>query len=117
MHTIPWEQPKRVAEANIVAELYHQCKIAGVKCYLAYKLGHCRFDAVIISHDRIIAIIEAKSWRRPHSIKEVVATKQYEKYSRLGPLLLYVTSFEDVVRRVREIKELIRDEAQMAGRQ
>ena len=94
--------PKRISEANIQAEFYSQCKSNNINVYHEYKYEECRFDAVIYEHDKIILIVEFKSYKRKR--KPNYETKQIQKYKKYNIPILIVGRMEDVKRTVNYIK-------------
>ena len=90
-------QPKRVAEANIQAELYRRLKELSITCYLEYKIKliNCttsrrkslRVDLLVLKNNKIVCLIEIKS----HRVKRefLSQTKQIQTYLSLGiPFIL-----------------------------
>ena len=75
-------QPKYLAEANIQAEIYLECKSQNIECYLEYRHENCRFDLVIVKNDSIIGIIEVK--KTHHATTKKKLKIQREKYKRFG---------------------------------
>jgi len=87
-------EPKRLAEANIQAEIYSRCKALGIQCYLEYKTVDCRFDVIIIKGGEITHIIECKSYARNNPKKE--NTKQIEKYKKFEVPILLCGRWDDI---------------------
>lgn len=59
-------KPRKLSEATLQAEFYHQCRLQGIECFLEYRAfwngkSGSRFDAVIIKDNQIKAIVELKS--------------------------------------------------------
>ena len=100
-------KPDRIAEANIQAEFYHQCKLNGIECYLEYKHEHSRFDAVIIQNDEIEFIIEFKSYKTDKAAK--LNTKQLDKYRKYGVQIFVITRMETVYLFVNQIQAILRN--------
>lgn len=92
----------RITEANIVAEFYHQCRVAGITCYLEYVLDHCRLDAVIVQGEKIVAIVEVKSYSADRPIN--MDTKQFGKYLSFRVPIFWITRFSQIRRVVGEIQ-------------
>jgi Holliday junction resolvase-like predicted endonuclease len=94
----------RPSEANIQAEIYHQCRLRDIPCYLEYKVKTenskgCRFDVVIHKNNMIKAIIEVKSRKLKHSLKgkdRWISTKQCMRYSQFEVPVYYINRMEDV---------------------
>ena len=105
MAKLRWEAPKRLPEANILAEFYCQCKAAGLNCFLEHTYRGSRFDAVIIKDDFIVAIVEVKSYSntRPPNTE----TKQFEKYRRFGVPLFWITRLSQVSEVVKGIQDFM----------
>lgn len=92
------------SSANIQAEFYHRCRLAGINCILEHKYDDCRFD--ILCYDRannVFAIIEAKYAKDGYVINKF--SRQWRKYNRYGIPLFYIandndinTVFNDIVR-------------------
>lgn len=81
-------RPKRMPEANIQAEIYRYCRNNNISICLEYKKDNCRFDAVIIKNEKIIAIVETKS-RKNIDHDRVKRTLQYRKYKKYNvPIIL-----------------------------
>lgn len=95
----------RLSEANIQAEIYHQCKMYHIKCYLEYKHEHSRFDVVIVWKDEIVCIIECKSYKTDKSGK--TNTKQHAKYSQYSLPVFLVTRLEQVPQLISDIQALL----------
>jgi hypothetical protein len=84
------------SEATIQAELYHQFRAIGVKCYLEVVTAYGVIDILVLNEKcRGVAIIECKR----AGIAESVYRKQIERYKNIG---LPVYSFN----RFEEAKEL-----------
>lgn len=105
MARLEFQEPKRLPEANILAEFYCQCKASGVHCVLEYTYAHSRLDAVIVKDGLIVAIVEVKSYSndRPPNTK----TKQFEKYRRFGVPLFWITRVNQVPKVVSEIQDFL----------
>jgi hypothetical protein len=100
-----FQATKGISEANIQAELYHQCKLRGIKIYLEYRHEGCVFDAVIVRDFEIVAIVECKSYNS--SDVPNLTTKQYARYSSFGVPLFYIVNFKQVVPTLDQIQSSI----------
>lgn len=96
---------KKYHSANIQAEIYHQCRLEGIDCYLEYSVGGCRFDLITIKDGDIISIIECKSYLNPKK-RAKINTVQLEKYRRFGVPVLVAVRMDDVEKTIKEIKRL-----------
>ena len=95
---------KRLPEANIQAEFYHRCREEKINCILEYKVGNCKFDAVVYDDKRnALLIIEFKSYKTNKAPK--TNTKQIEKYKKHGLSIMMVTRFDDVEWAISYIKD------------
>lgn len=105
MVQLKFREPKRLPEANILAEFYCQCKTVGLQCVLEYTVYHSRLDAIIVKDGFIVAIVEVKSYStdRPPNTQ----TKQFEKYLRFGVPLFWITRFNQVSKVVSEIQDFL----------
>lgn len=105
---------KNKPEANLQAELYYQCRLAGIdNILLEYKLPKeqvkgkrgCRFDAVIFDDNQnIILLIEIKS-RGSKERSEIFNSKQVKKYREYGIPINVInkdTDIQDFVRRMKK---------------
>lgn len=102
-------KPRKLAEANIQAELYHRCREMGISCYLEYrvKMGMrtCRFDVVIMDKfGEIKMIIEVKSYVRDREPNR--ETKQIKRYSLFGVPVVLITKIEDIENLVGYLKTI-----------
>lgn len=97
---IPFNQPRRISEANIQAELYRQLKMRQIDSYLEYRVrGVGRLDIVVIDRGYIACIVECKSYSK--SSKEAnYATKQIAKYKALGVPVIILKRLEDMQKTV-----------------
>lgn len=95
----------RVTEANITAELYHQFKLAGIECYLEYKLDHCFFDVVVLKENIIKAAVEVKSYCQNRPIN--THTKQFAKYLQIGLPIFWITRLEQIPKVLEEIRQFL----------
>lgn len=102
---IVWKN--RLPEANIQAEFYMRCKLAGIPILLEYKVKGARFDAVILDNDTITHIIEFKSMT-PSGIARRLASpkklKQIEKYERFGLPVILVVNLDGIDEAIVKIK-------------
>ncbi len=112
-------KPKRIAHANIQAEIYRQCKKNKIRCYLEYPFNRTernggqspRADVVIINkRDEIVAIIEVKSYsknraKRPHNWK----TPQIGRYRKLGLPIFITGRMEKIQELMDGLKQLLRE--------
>lgn len=92
-------EPRRLPEVNIQAELYHQCKLRGITCFLGYRVKRpgehtCYFDAVILKDNRIACIVEVKSHLERYTVPRSRKTKQFRRYSSFGIPVLYLTRMD-----------------------
>jgi hypothetical protein len=87
----------RIAEANIQAEFYHQCKLNKIPCYLEYKIERSRFDAVIYEEKskEILCLLEIKSYKYEYDDANI-DTKQCKKYSKYRIPLIYIVRMSDI---------------------
>lgn len=99
----------RLPEANIQAELYHQCKLHNIRCLLEYKIPKqggrkgCRLDAVIYDKDRkILLIIETKSYVRKNQ-EPKLNTVQLNRYRELGVPVMVIGRIEQIQEKVAHI--------------
>ncbi len=107
-------KPKRLAENNITAELYHRMRLLNLFCYLEYKVkGVGRFDMVVINIDEIICIIEVKSYstHKPFNFK----SKQMERYKSLKIPVLGCGRFEEINDTILAVKELLSEASKTTG--
>ncbi len=93
--------PKRISEANIQAEFYRQCKTNNINVYLEYKHEECRFDAVIYEYDKIVLIVEIKSYKRKR--KPNYGTKQMQKYEKYNIPVLLIGRMEEINKTIQYI--------------
>ncbi len=93
-------KPKKLAEANVQAELYRQLKNNDIDCVLEYAvhvpLLNCgmRIDVIIISKGEIIAAIECKSRGADRTINR--RGRQYRKYQTLGVPFFYCMNIDEI---------------------
>ena len=97
--------PKRLPEANIQAEIYHQCRLLGINCILEYKVPRSRFDICIIKDDKIVLIIETKSHKINHQTLVPPINKQMKKYQWWKVPILYCGHMEQVQEVIDKIKK------------
>jgi hypothetical protein len=109
---------KKMTEANIQAECYHQLRLLGIKSCLEYKTHtkdgkECRFDMVVLKeiNDQyhIIAIVEFKNNRKEYDYI-ISGHKQYAKYSSFDIPLIYCRRREGIPETVDKIVQLINNE-------
>jgi len=103
-------RPKRLPEANIQAELYHELRKANIRCCLEYSM-HCketqsnlRADIITIIGDDIGCIIECKS--RGLIFKIDKEGKQYRQYRTFNIPLFYCMKFTHVKKTLESIIKL-----------
>lgn len=86
---------KRISEANIQAEFYHQCRTLSIPCYLEYKQDTSRFDAVIYDPItlKILIIIEIKNSKKSKVNEE---TKQFNKYKKFNIPIMVIRNSNDI---------------------
>lgn len=109
IESLPNQRETRLAEASIQAILYGELQKLEIPCLLEVSFEDCRFDCVILRGDRVIAIIETKSYsnnREPN-----LKTKQYAKYSRYNVPVIYLTRQENVHDVICEIQLVLEDES------
>lgn len=73
-------------EADLVAEFFHQARLAGLEVYLEvylpstmHRSGQMRVDAIVVSGDEVICCVEAKAHDRPMTF----GTRQDNAYRSL----------------------------------
>lgn len=101
---------RRISEANIQAEIYHQCKLNSINCYLEYKVPgnkpRSRLDIVILDNDdNITLIIEVKSYivdKLPN-----LNTRQIRKYLKYGIPIVVIGRMENIYNLIKGIKSQI----------
>lgn len=113
---IPFNKPKRIAEANIQALLFKALIEEGVNCYLEYKHKEegkrgCRFDVVILDKTKkfIIGIIECKSVSQHRLEKRrngMDSSNQIARYKELGLPVFYCLCLSDIGDTVQQAKKL-----------
>ncbi len=93
-------RPKRLPEANIQAELYHELRKANIRCCLEYSMyceetrSNLRADIITIIGDDIGCIIECKSRGGNFAIDK--EGKQYRQYRTFNIPLFYCMKFTHV---------------------
>lgn len=86
---------RRISEANVQAEFYHQCKLHRIKCRLEYKYENCRFDCVLYDKNKnVYAIIEIKNRKRKFAPN--VNGKQATKYKRFNIPIIYILNYDAI---------------------
>jgi len=103
--SMKFKKPDRIAEANIQAEFYHQCKVRGIECYLEYKHEQSRFDAIITEEEYIRFIVEFKSYKT--NKKGKTKTRQLDKYRQYGLPVFLITRMEQIDRVIASILFLL----------
>jgi len=100
-------KPHGTGHTNVQAELYQQCKQAGLGCYLEYcsiwngQKGR-RFDAGIHDSQNILSIIEVKnSYRKTTNyimarIKKWRTSKQKKKYEQFNVPVFVIYTIEQI---------------------
>ncbi|WMX12387.1 hypothetical protein [Aureispira sp. CCB-E] len=74
---------KKISEANIQAEFYHQCRLYKIPFYLEFKYENSRFDGVVFdtkTHE-ILIIVEFKSKVKSKKEYNTLQIKKYKKYN------------------------------------
>lgn len=93
--------------AEIQAEFYHLCRLAGIGCRLEVRLARTRADAVIIRHGQIVALVEIKKYRRESGEERFEKTKQAAKYRSIDLQLFVILGMRGVPGAVKHIREFI----------
>ena len=98
---------KRLAEANVTAEFYHQCRLRNIECYLEYVINRCVFDAVIVKNGNIVCCVEVKNYVRSQFLN--TDTWQIFKYLKVGLPLFWVVNMSQVPIVLDEIEAFIKE--------
>lgn len=95
-------------EDNLKFELAKGCARSGIMLHFEYRYGDCRFDAVVVRGDDILAIIEVKNWAgqvEAHK-KTQKPSKQLAKYVQFGVpvyVLWFYTGIGPLIKRLNTI--------------
>jgi len=96
---------RKLPEANIQAEIYHQCKSNKINCILGYKLDRVKFDVLIYDNDfNVLCIVEVKSYKRLNK-KPKVNTIQMNKYREHRKPVYLITRIEQVSEFIEYLKK------------
>ena len=96
-------------EDNLKMELGKWCSRSGIRLHFEYRHKNCRFDAVVVRNDEILAIIEIKKWTRAqavHRTKKI--TPQFDKYSKFNVPVYVLWCFEEVKPLVKRLSNVCR---------
>lgn len=106
---------KRITEATIQAELYHQFRKLGIRCILEYPIKlkngeKCRVDIIVLDNEgNILYNIECKSRYKPCQVNK--KTRQYSKYLQIeqdhGIPFTHCTHKKDIIPTVKKIYNFI----------
>ncbi len=102
-----YKRNKRKHEDNLKAELAKWAQRSGLFLHLEYTHENCRFDAVLIREDEVLAIIEVKSWTRSRARTTMYnPTDQLKKYIRFGLPVYVLWSLNGTKKLIKIMKEL-----------
>ena len=100
-----------MTEATIQAELYHQCRLMGLRAVLEYNTPVGRMDLVVLSEDgkSVVAGVECKrpttqSGRRRNE-NQTANSRQMRRYQTTGITMLILISID----RAEEVAKTIKD--------
>jgi len=105
--SLPYTQARKMNSANIQAELYRRCYMAGLECILEHRHDKSRFDAIIVKDGEIKVIIEVKNHRRDYGEKSI-NTKQLQKYRSYGVPVMLIRGMSDLDNSIKWLSENIR---------
>ena len=97
---------KKITEANIQAEFYHQCRLLKIPCYLEFKFGNSRFDAVIYRPKtyEILIIIEVKNYIKP---KKEYNTLQFYKYKKYNLPIIVINNVDSIKESILQVLRIL----------
>lgn len=103
-----YERPPKATESDVQAEFYRRCRNAGLEIHLEYRVSGCRFDAVIVRGDHIVAIIECKPRVERRQKQAIIREEsQRTRYGSFGVPVIWVRGLEDVEAGYAEVRRII----------
>lgn len=94
----------KINSAVVQGEFYSRCKENGIICYLEFKWGKSRFDALIFDKNlNKRFIVEIKSYKDEFE-EPNYNTKQLDKYRRYDLPVLLITRLEQIDEIIKQIK-------------
>ena len=105
-----YRRAERKHEDNIRAQLVKKCGKEGIHIVLEYGYENCRFDAVVIRNNEVLAIIEVKNWEdnKTASKKTAKIPVQFEKYLKFGIPVYILWHFEGTKSLLGHLKSAVR---------
>jgi hypothetical protein len=96
-YTMKYDRTVKQHEDSLKVELSNQCSRSGIRLHVEYRHKNCRFDAVVVRNNEILAIIEIKRWTRAQAkFRTQKITPQLKKYSQFDVPVYVLWCFEGI---------------------
>ncbi len=102
-----YDRKQRKHEDNLKAELNKWAIQSNLFLHLEYTHEDCRFDAVLVREDEVLAIIEVKNWEEAQARHtEKTPSDQLEKYQGFGLPVFVLWHISGTKRLIKQLKIL-----------